>query len=111
MSIFRTTELADSILAEIEKIVVENEDEKDYYLEPYQNGREHGYALRADRKKVAFAEYRNTDNLVLYLGCIMDFEPNGNIPSEKVYAKKEFFAPTNLSGAAKRMLEYFGENE
>lgn len=86
-------------------------DEDDRYtLEPYQNGREHGWSIQ-NRKtggQVAFSEFRRSDQIVVYLGTVTDFEMAGNVPSDKVYNKKEFFSYDQATAAARRIIEYLG---
>ncbi len=87
------------------------DEDNEYVLEPYQNGREHGWSLRnrKNEKQVAFSENRKSDSLVLYVGTNMDFEMAGNVPSDSIYAKKEFFSYDDLAQAAQRIIKYLGE--
>ena len=56
-------------------------------VEPYLNGRESGFAVwnTVANRKVAFAEDRNNDDIVLYVRTAADFSPQGNVPSEKAF--------------------------
>jgi hypothetical protein len=78
---------ANAVLAELKKLA--KNDGARFYVEPYKNGRERGWAVeRADPfvdLKVAFSEGRSTDDLVVYRGRGRDFDAAGNIPSEEVY--------------------------
>lgn len=109
MPIYRTTRLAEAVLANVEWLMSE---EDEYILEHYQNGRERGFTLRNSKKElqVAFSENRNSDSIVLYLGKFADFEMAGNVPSDEVYSKKEFFSYNESAQAAKRVIEYLGGN-
>ena len=104
MTISETGLLAQAVLSYVKWLV----DEEEYILEPYQNGREHGFAISNYKNdlKVAFSEYRNSDSIVVYLGTNGDFAMGGNIPSEKVYSKKEFFDYNGAFDAAHRICEY-----
>lgn len=72
----------------------------------YENGREHGLAIRhfdgnAGSRMACFAESRNTDQIVVYVGRVEDFDTNGNIPSEKVYQARKFFGNGQYEKAAR----------
>lgn len=60
-----------------------------FYIEPYLNGREDGFAIvnYAANKKVAFSEGRNHDSVVIYSGDTCGFAFGGNVPTEEVYKK------------------------
>lgn len=103
MSINRTTKLADAVLANIELII---DEDANYYLEPYQNGREHGWTIAKKTLKVAFAEYRSSDQIVLYIGERTDFNMSGNVPSDKVYENKVFLPYDDTMKAAQRIIAY-----
>lgn len=105
MAIYRSTKQADAVLASIEYLM--NEDAS-YYLEPYQNGREHGHAITNNGMKVAFSENRNDDNIVVYFGKVGDFERAGNVPSDKVYSKKELFSFKEITKVSEKIIEYLG---
>lgn len=72
-------------------------------VEIYENGREHGWALTNGRgRKVAFSEYRNSDEIVIYRGRKDAFdELNGNLPSDELYDKKMFLACGKIEKAAR----------
>lgn len=71
------------------------------FIEVYENGREHGFAIDiCDDVKVAFAENRNSDHIVVYTGSRHDFERNTNIPSEEVFDSRKFFAYNEIEKAA-----------
>lgn len=88
-----------------------------YPVELYLNGRERGYAVRCyeTHRKVAFAEHRNSDGIVVYFG-VDDFGPNAkeerdfawdtNIPSEAVYGRKVFFDYGQAGQAALAVQKY-----
>ena len=79
----------------------------------YANGREEGYSLYSLRspddgfRQIAVAQYRNSDNIVVYFGTILDFYMAGNIPSDKIYKAARFFKYNESMLAAKFILEYF----
>jgi hypothetical protein len=87
--IVRTTQKADAVLATVDDLVQED---TRLYLEPYQNGREHGWVLyNVTGEGVAFAENRNSDDIVVYLGTRSEFEMQGNVPSERVWKDRRMF--------------------
>lgn len=106
--IHRTTYVADAVLAIVEGLAFEI----DLTLEPYQNGREHGWALHNYRtgNKVAFSENRNSDDIVVYLGKCVDFAFAGNVPSDKVYHKGAYYFSYDAHyKAAERIVKYLKE--
>ena len=107
MLINRTSNLADMLLAEIEK-QCENF-VGSLYLEFYQNGRETGYALISEDYllKVVFGNCRNVSNLlVVYFGETRNFNLTGNVPDQKAYDDKCFYSPDNFKTAASEILSY-----
>ncbi len=88
---------ADNLLAVVESLCRNlsraNTADLTIIVAPYQNGRERGHFLveTYTQRAVAFSEYRNTDQIVIYTGMASDFDAtNGNTPSEEVYTKKIF---------------------
>ena len=80
--IIRTTQKADAVLAIVDDLAQDDV----LYLEPYQNGREHGWILYdGSGAGAAFAENRNSDHIVIYLGARSEFEMQGNVPSERAW--------------------------
>lgn len=84
-------------------------DLSDASLGCYSNGRENGFCLKlfegGDLLAIAFSEYRNSnddnfDDIVVYVGGWMDFEMQGNVPSEEVYENKKMF------GSEEQAVEY-----
>ena len=72
------------------------------FIEVYENGREHGFAIDlCDDVKVAFSEHRSSDDVVVYVGARRDFERNTNIPSEKVFEDRKHFSYNELDKAAR----------
>jgi hypothetical protein len=96
----KSTQVADKVILKIKKAMPK---ESEYWMQPYQNGREHGQSLIASKsmKQVAFSEYRNSDSIVVYAGDMGEFSNAGNIPSEEIYGKKKFFRYDDFEGAAK----------
>jgi hypothetical protein len=66
---------------------------KNCLIEPYLNGREQGYSLYHNSKRIAWSECRNSDSFVVYYGNSHDFDMGGNVPSDEVYKNKKFFCP------------------
>jgi hypothetical protein len=101
--------LADAVLAMVDFL----SGDLNLYLEPYQNGREHGWALSAfgdmTNKKAVFSEYRNTDEIVLYTGRGVDFSMQGNVPSDKAWGNKQFFSNSAVTECANYIVEYFSK--
>jgi hypothetical protein len=64
-------------------------------VECYENCREQGFAVVVmglkDSTKLVFAENRNSDCMVLYVGSRKEFN-TGNIPSETVYQAARYFS-------------------
>src|SRR3990172_7764209 len=86
---------ADAVLAVLEVLLKETSGpQSDLLLEMYANGREHGYSLVewTAQRKVSFSENRNSDRIVVYCGhSSLAFDMGGNVPSEEVYRKAQYF--------------------
>ena len=105
---------AERVLSYLDELLAEP---AHYPVELYLNGRERGYAVRCyeTQRKVAFAEHRNSDGIVVYFG-VDDFGPNAkeerdfawdtNIPSEAVYGRKVFFDYGQAGQAALAVQKY-----
>jgi hypothetical protein len=99
--------LARRVLAEVKRLAKKSKDDCYVLVETYSNCREQGFALAScDAFKVAFAENRNSDDLVLYRGSRLDFENNSNIPSDEAYESRLYFSPNNVKKAAKFIVKY-----
>ena len=100
----RNDAAARKVLTEIKRLIRKTPHgigEDCLFIEVYENGREKGFAIDAwDTLKVAFAENRNSDDIVVYVGESRDFERNSNIPSEEVYESRKFFAYDEIAKAA-----------
>lgn len=114
MTIYRTTRLADAVLALFEHLV--DNEEKNFHLDPYCNGRERGWCITVFKnkaknkiKQVVFSEFRNTDEIVVYCGKVGDFTMAGNVPSDKVYDNKTFFNYKDVLGAVLFIQKYLEE--
>jgi hypothetical protein len=100
---------AQDVLTHVEKLSGKR---NAFHLEAYANGREQGYAIAnfdstlPKYPRVAFAEYRNSDQIVVYFGTYHDFDMQGNTPSDKVYHDARFFAHDDARGAAKFIVKY-----
>lgn len=84
----KTTLVADAVLAILDGML---DSGTVYYTEPYQNGREHGWAIQGYNVKVAFSENRNSDSIVIYSGAPNEFDMAGNVPHETVYSRRVYF--------------------
>lgn len=111
---------AERVLSYLDELLAEP---AHYRVELYVNGRERGYAVRCyeNSRKVAFAEYRNSDGIVVYFG-VDDLGPNAeeerdfawdtNVPSEAVYERKVFFDYGQAGQTALAVQKYLeGEDE
>lgn len=76
-------------------------------VEAYENCREQGYAVvvhgfptaESAKLKASFAECRNSDQMVVYVGKPMDFS-TGNIPNEQVYRGAAHYFSSEEEAAA-----------
>jgi hypothetical protein len=104
------TKLADSVLKEFKKLARISESTREMDIYSYTNGREQGYTLNEsfgnNQRKVAFAEYRKSDDIVVYFGQRTDFERNTNIPSEAVYESMKLFDYNKPDQAAEFIFDY-----
>ena len=100
-------EVAEGVLAAIQKQVSKLKCHE-WILSHYTNGREHGYHLHnwETRRAVSFAEYRNSDNIVVYAGEEKEFEFNTRIPDDNVYEGKMMFAPGDYKHAATYIVQF-----
>lgn len=99
---------ARKVLAEVRKLLRSPKDDDTYVvIEVYVNCREQGFALSscADRK-VAFAEFRRSDDVVVYFGSCGDFAFNTNIPTDEVYEEAQFYSPRQIKSAARAIVRY-----
>ena len=100
--IIRTFYVADAVLDSVAEFLLL--EAPDLYLEPYQNGREHGWALSAGENKVAFAQDRHSDRIVVYAGRLALFDPVGNVPDGKAYDQRRHFPGDQPDAAAAYIL-------
>lgn len=117
-----STSLADAVLAYVTYLADDDdEDRVDIDVFPYQNGREHGYALswlgigdpatgRYVTRQAVFSVARSSDNIVLYTGNSGDFDIN-SIPREEAYARKRFFGWDAAAVVARAALAYLRRGE
>lgn len=71
----------------------------------YENGREHGLALRIYPKEgkdstICWAENRNSDEIVVYVGEPGEYFTDGHVPTERAYSYKTFFPHDKKDEAA-----------
>jgi hypothetical protein len=107
MKIIRTTEVADKVLKQFTSRWKKINFNGTAYVEPYQNGREHGWALNYKMNRIAFSEYRNSDQIVVYYGPLCDFSLQGNVPSDKVYEHREIFNFDEVDNVVQFILDQF----
>lgn len=107
MKIERRMSVADKVVKQLEVVLAKHpEVSKNAWLECYKNGRENGYALvywlgtTSSFRKAVFSEYRNSDNIVVYLGDSIGQFGCGNVPSEEVYASRKMFPSTSANKVA-----------
>ena len=105
--IVRTMAAADAVLAIVDLL----SDDMVLFLQPYQNGREHGWSLIFKMRQVAFSEYRNSDSIVVYAGYTGDFSLCGNVPSSAIWEKRNFFRYDATYEAAQFIIGYLMEAE
>ena len=100
--------ILDAVIANAELIKSNN----NVVIEAYCNGREQGYSLIAcgSWKQVAFAQSRNSDFNVLYIGLSGDFNMQGNVPNDAVYRSSMGFAPNDLTGIVDAIINYFNQD-
>lgn len=78
----------------------------------YENCRERGYHINyyvegSAARAVSFSENRNSDDIVVYVGSMIDFAPNTNIPNEEVYHNgRKYFKYQDFIGAANFIFNY-----
>jgi hypothetical protein len=111
MKLHRRNDLtARNVLTNVQRIAKASHSDRELCLEVYANGREQGFALsdwcEPNARKVAWSEFRRSDQIVVYYGPRVDFEHNTNIPSDAVYENAKFFACGEYNKAAKFIVKY-----
>lgn len=82
--------------------------DSEFYLSTYFNGRERGFTIRCFNTIICWAEYRSSDEIVIYHAIGYDNVQKfgeGNMPSEVAYEAKEFFPQGQFEEAANRIKE------
>jgi hypothetical protein len=103
----RNDTAARKVLAEVKRWAKLSRDDSVIAIESYVNCREQGFALAScDDRKVAFSEFRRSDDIVVYFGKRADFAFNTNIPSDEVYESAKFFRFDKIEQAAKFIVKY-----
>ncbi len=103
----RNDTAARKVLAEVKRWAKLSQDDSVIAIESYVNCREQGYALAScDDRKVAFSEFRRSDDIVVYFGKRKDFAFNTNIPTDEVYESAKFFRFDQIEKAAKIIVKY-----
>jgi hypothetical protein len=115
-TIYDTFGQARGVLAAVRRLLkdVELRDNQTVILEPYKNGREKGFCLKAFRGNsyrkgvsyvsIAFAENRKSDDIVVYTDLMRDFDMQGNVPTEKAYEDRKYFGYQQYEKAAKHIV-------
>ena len=106
---------AQKVHAAVKRLGLVNIEDDECYVSPFRNGRERGLNLRTWLKtsrgdgirlrEVSFAEYRRTDDIVVYSGGDGDFDING-IPTDETYKKAHFFNPKMVREAGLFVAEF-----
>lgn len=106
--ILRTMLVADAVLAIVDLL----SDDQHLRLEPYQNGREHGWSLYGPNYcQVAFSEYRNSDDIVVYAGKGNVFSMQGNVPIQEVWEARNMFQYNCVYEAARFIVDFLSEQK
>lgn len=105
-----TMEQAEGVLAELKKLLPGKKDRVEYW--PYLNGREKGFTVCnfvnepghscGNYPTVSFAEYRNSDQIVLYVGT---WEEMRTGISDRAYLTKTFFNEGKYKEVAKTIVK------
>ena len=83
----------------------------DLMADIYDNGREHGYAIRNSDKVIVFSEYRNSDEHVLYKGDALDWCTTHKLTAD-MYAKKTFYKEADIYNVVSDGMVYlFGKKK
>lgn len=106
--ILRTMLVADAVLAIVDFL----SDDQLLRLEPYQNGREHGWSLYGSNYcQVAFSEYRNSDAIVVYAGKGNVFSMQGNVPTQEIWETRHMFEYDCVYEAARFIVDFLSEQK
>lgn len=97
-----TLNQATAVMRELERLAKASATIAEFEVDGYENGREHGFFVKckATGNAIAFAEYRNTDDIVLYPSKIADFTDCYNLITESIYAAKRFVGYGQYTQAA-----------
>ena len=93
----QSMKVAQKVLRAVNAYSLPKEIVKRSYVDAYSNGREQGFCIHGyfegESVVISFAENRNSDNIVVYVGRNNDlFFMQGNVPSEDAYKCKGCFA-------------------
>jgi hypothetical protein len=103
----RNDAAARKVLAIVKRLAKNSKDDSCIVVESYVNCREQGFALAScDDRKVAFSEFRRSDDIVVYTGARADFAFNTNIPGDEVYESARFFRYNQHEAAAKFIVKF-----
>ena len=95
-----------AVKAEIDRIILKEHSEV-CWAWAYANGRENGIHVVGPVGRVSFAEFRSSDEIVVYASRdSLDFNMSGNIPSEEVYKNKTFFAFNQTAETARFVMTF-----
>ena len=98
--------VSQKIVKRLERILTD-EQKKILCISCYSNCREQGYAITSDKRRVCFAEYRNTDEAVLYMGRTNQFSTFGSIPNDLLFGNALFFKPGEKKAVARHIKSFF----
>lgn len=104
---------ATRVLKLVDTSSLTRKEREEVVVEAYANGREHGYSvvvygLGVTGMKLSFAENRNSDCIVVYIGKPLDFSMGGNIPDEQVYRHgAHYFSAASGEEAAEKAAAEF----
>jgi hypothetical protein len=79
------------------------------FVEPYKNGREQGFSIYlafTSRYRATFAQYRASDEIIVYTGARDHFDRAGNTPSDAAAGDAAMFSCANAEQAALYALNY-----
>jgi hypothetical protein len=92
---------ATAVLLLLEQVAAKASLDYTFEVGHYENGRETGFYVTCNGRSVAFSEYRNTDQIVIYHGDAVDFTGLTDMRiSDKIYDNKFFVGYGEFKRAA-----------
>ena len=98
-------ELAQSVFSKLKHLCSDEEIAK-MSFDRYKNGREQGFFLQANNKKVAFAEFRRSDDIVVYFAHFAKWPADGTLSDEIYFGGRKIFYADHVGDAAKFIRNY-----